>query len=99
VFENRVLRNIFGSKRDEVTGEWRKIHNKELNDLYSSSKIIHEECDGRCMWHVQETGELHVGLWWGDLGETDHSEGLVIEWRVILKWILKMWDRRSHVLD
>ena len=39
-FENRVLRRIFGSKRDEVTGEWRKLHNKELNDLYSSPNVI-----------------------------------------------------------
>jgi hypothetical protein len=40
VFENRVLRKIFGPKRDEVTGEWRKLHNEELHDLYSSSSII-----------------------------------------------------------
>jgi hypothetical protein len=40
VFENRVLRRIFGQKRDEVTGEWRKLHNKELCDLYSSPSII-----------------------------------------------------------
>jgi hypothetical protein len=40
VFENRVLRRIFGPKRDEVTGEWRKLHNKELLDLYSSPSII-----------------------------------------------------------
>jgi hypothetical protein len=40
VFENRVLRRIFGPKRDEVTGEWRKLHNKELHDLYSSPSII-----------------------------------------------------------
>jgi hypothetical protein len=40
VFENRVLRRIFGPKRDEVTGEWRKMHNKELHDLYSSPSII-----------------------------------------------------------
>jgi len=39
VFENRVLRSIFGPKRDEVTGEWRKLHNEELNDLYSSQQI------------------------------------------------------------
>jgi hypothetical protein len=42
VFENRVLRRIFGPKRDEVMGEWRKLHNKELNDLYSSPST---ECD------------------------------------------------------
>jgi hypothetical protein len=40
VFENRVLRGIFGPKRDEVTGEWRRLHNEELNDLYSSPNII-----------------------------------------------------------
>jgi len=39
VFENRVLRRIFGPKRDEVTGEWRKLHNEELNDLYSPPNI------------------------------------------------------------
>ena len=40
VFENRVLRGIFGPKRDEVTGEWRKLHNEELNDLYYSPNIV-----------------------------------------------------------
>jgi hypothetical protein len=40
VFENRVLRRVFGPKRDEVKGEWRKLHNKEFHDLYSSPSII-----------------------------------------------------------
>jgi len=40
VFEDRVLRGIFGAKRDEVTGEWRKLHNEELNDLYCSANIF-----------------------------------------------------------
>jgi hypothetical protein len=40
VFENRVLRRIFGPKRDEVTGEWRKLHSEELHNLYSSPSII-----------------------------------------------------------
>jgi hypothetical protein len=40
VFENRVLRRVFGLKKNEVTGEWRKLHNKELNDLYSLPNIV-----------------------------------------------------------
>jgi len=40
IFENRVLRGIFGPKRDEVTGEWRRLQNEELNDLYSSPNIV-----------------------------------------------------------
>jgi hypothetical protein len=40
VFENRVLRKVFGPKRDEVTGEWKKLHNEELNDVYSLSNIV-----------------------------------------------------------
>jgi len=40
VFENRVLRGIFGPKRDEVTGEWRKLNNEELNDLYCSPNVV-----------------------------------------------------------
>jgi len=40
VFENRVLRGIFGPKKDEVTGEWRKLHNEELNDLYCAPNIF-----------------------------------------------------------
>jgi len=40
VFENRVLRRIFGPKRDELTGEWRKLHNEKINDLYSSRNIV-----------------------------------------------------------
>jgi hypothetical protein len=43
VFENRVLRRIFGPKREEMTGEWRKLHNEELRDLYSSSSIIRKK--------------------------------------------------------
>jgi hypothetical protein len=49
VFENRVLRRIFGSKRDEVTGKWRRLHNEELNDLYSSPNII-RMIKSRRMW-------------------------------------------------
>jgi hypothetical protein len=59
VFENRVLRRIFGPKRDEVTGEWRKLHNEELRDLYSSRSIIRMIKSRRMGWagHVARMGE------------------------------------------
>jgi hypothetical protein len=67
VFENRVLRRVFGPKRDEVTGEWRKLHNEELNDLYSLPNIVRVVKSGRMRWagHVARMGEdrgVHRGL-------------------------------------
>jgi hypothetical protein len=50
VFENRVLRRIFGPKRDEVTGGWRKLHNEELHNLYSSLSIIRMDKSRRMTW-------------------------------------------------
>jgi hypothetical protein len=59
VFENRVLRRIFGPKRDEVTGEWRKLHSEELHNLYSSPDIIRQVKSRRMRWagHVARMGE------------------------------------------
>ena len=59
VFANRVMRRIFGSKRDEMTGEWRKLHNEELKDLYSSPNIVWVITLGRMRWvgHVARVGE------------------------------------------
>jgi hypothetical protein len=59
VFENRVLRKIFGPKRDEVTGEWRELHNEELHNLYSSPDIIRQVKSRRMRWagHVARMGE------------------------------------------
>jgi hypothetical protein len=59
VFENRVLRRILGRKRDEVSGEWRKLHNEELNNLYSSPDIIRQVKSRRMKWagHVARMGE------------------------------------------
>jgi hypothetical protein len=62
VFENRVLRRIFGPKRDEATGDWRRLHNGELNDLYSSPNIIRviKSRRIRCAGHVARMGEKRV---------------------------------------
>ena len=59
MFENRVLRRIFGSKRDKIRGERRKINNEELNDLYSSSNIVQVIKSRRMRWvgHVARMGE------------------------------------------
>ena len=58
MFENRVLRTIFGPKRDGVTGEWRKLHNEELNDLYCSPNIVRVIKSRRMGWagHVARMG-------------------------------------------
>jgi hypothetical protein len=68
VFENRVLKRIFGSKRDEVTGGLRKLHNEELHNLYSSASIIRmiESRRVRLAGNVARMGRrrMHVGYWW-----------------------------------
>ena len=59
VFENMVLRRIFGPRRDEVTGEWRRLHNEELNDLYTLPNILRVIKSRRMRWagHVARMGE------------------------------------------
>jgi len=62
VFENMVLRRIFGPRRDEVTGEWRRLHNEELNDLYPSPNIVRVIKSIRMRWagHEAHMGEERV---------------------------------------
>ena len=64
MFENRVLRRIFGPKRGEVKGEWRKLHNGELNDLYSSPSIVRVIKARRMRWagHVAREGKCIQGF-------------------------------------
>jgi hypothetical protein len=76
VFENRVLRRIFGPKRDEVMGVWRKVHNEELHNLYFLPNITRTIKSRRMRWagHIAQMGriEMHVGYWWGSQKERDH---------------------------
>ena len=93
VFENRVLRRIFELNRDEVTGEWRKLHNEELNDLYSAPSIAREINSRRMRWagHVARMGERRGAcrIWWGNLRERDHLENPGVDGRIILRWIFR----------
>jgi len=79
VFENMVLR-IFGPRRDEVTGEWRRLHNEELNDLYSSLNIV----------RVMRWGCIRS--WWADRREGDHWGDLGVDGWIILRWFSRWWD-------
>jgi hypothetical protein len=73
VFENRVLRGVFGAKSDEVTGEWRKLHNGELNDLYTLTNIVRvvKSRRIRLAGHLARMGrgEVCTGCWWGCEGK------------------------------
>ena len=57
MFENRVLRRVFGPKRDEIKGEWRKLHNEELSDLYSLPNIVWVVKSRRMRWAEHGGGE------------------------------------------
>ena len=95
VFENMVLR-IFGSRRDDVTGEWRRMHNEELNDLYSSPNIVRVIKSRRMGWagNVARMGEEMVVYrsWWRNRRERDHWGNLGVDGWIILGWISRRWD-------
>jgi len=83
-----VLRRIFGPRRDEVTGEWRRLHNEELNDLYSSPNIVRVIKSRRMRWagHVARMGEERgcIGSCWGNRRERDHWGDLGVDGWIIL---------------
>jgi hypothetical protein len=103
VFENRVLSRIFGPKRDDMTGEWRKLHNEEINDLYCSPNIVRVIRSRRMRWEgcvarVGERRDVYRVL----VGKHEGKRPLGrprLRWEdVILRRIFKKWDV-GHGLD
>ena len=80
----------------EITGEWRLLHNVELNDLYSSPNIVRVIKSKRMRWagHVARMGEERgcIGSWWGNRREVNHWGDLGIDGWIILGWISRRWD-------
>jgi hypothetical protein len=78
ISENRVLRRIFEPKRNKVTGEWRKLHNDEHNDLFSSLNIVRviKSRRMRWAWHVACMGraEVCIGFWWGHVATQRNAQ-------------------------
>jgi hypothetical protein len=91
VFENRELRRIFGPKGNEVTGEWRKLHIEELNDLNSVPNIVRVIKSRRMRWagHVARVGESR-GVYRVLVGNLREREG-----GIILKWVFRKWDMKA----
>jgi len=96
VFENRTLRRILVPRRSEVTGEWRRLNNEELNNLNSSPNIVRVIKSRRMRWagHVARMGEERgcIGCWWGNRREEDHWGDLGLVGWIILGWISRRWD-------
>jgi hypothetical protein len=77
VFENRVLRKMYGTTRDDATGEWRKLHNEELHDLWSLSNIFNLIKSRRrwaVTWQVWGREGVHTVFWWRDMREGVYLE-------------------------
>ena len=96
VLENRVLRRIFGPRRDEVTGEWRKLHNEERNDLYCSPNIVRVMKSRIMRWsgHVARMGERRdiYRVLVGKPEGKNHLGDPGVDGRIILRWILRKQD-------
>jgi hypothetical protein len=102
-FEKREPRRIFGSKREEVTGDWRRLHNEKLRNLYPSPNIIRMMKSKRmllvghvarmCIMYVcvreREIAEMHTKCWSVNVKGKDHFEELGIDGRVIIRMVLR----------
>jgi hypothetical protein len=95
VFENRMLRRLYGPKRDEIIGAGRKLHNEELHNWYSSPSIIRMFKSKRMRWagHVALTGEKRTAyrILVGKPEGKRPLEKLDIGWKIISKWILEKY--------
>jgi hypothetical protein len=92
-----VLRRIFGSKRNEVTDEWRKLHNEKLNDLYCSTNTVQVIKSRKILMGGEFStyrgrGEVYTGFWCGNLRERDHLGDSSANGKIILRWIFRKWD-------
>jgi len=91
-----VFKGEYVVRSDEVTGEWRKLHNEELSDLYLLRNIVREVESRKMRWagHVARIGrgEGCKGFWWGNLRERDHWEDPDADWWIILRWIFRIWE-------
>ena len=96
-----MLRRIFGPKSYDITEEWRKLRNKEFDDLYSLPNIIRliklRELDGRGF--ITYGGEVYKLFWWGNLKERDHLEYPGADRRIILRWIFRKCDGSMEWID
>ena len=95
VWEQGVEENIW-TRRDEVTGEWKRLNNEELNDFYSSPNIVRVIKSRRMRWvgHVARMGEERgcIGSWWGNRREWGHWGDLDVDGWIILGRISRRWD-------
>jgi hypothetical protein len=84
---------IFRTKWNEVTRAWRKLHNEELNDLYSSPNIVRLKKSRRIgqAWHVARMGgrEAYTGFWWENMTERDRLGDQGVDGRITIKWIFR----------
>ena len=96
VLDNMILRKTFGPKKDEMSEEWKRLHNEELYDVYSSPGITRVIKSRKMRWavYVERMGreDTNTGLWYINLRERDLLENPGVNGRLILKWIVRKWD-------